>query len=330
MSKLLCSYSGLVIPFKYMGLTPSSHLSTPFTHPIFSLEQKYLLSYVPKFFNGELSKEESYLLFLSLLNSTSLIKWNNPAIYHEGTFSIVSKSMERLARVIGKINIIKHPAFQCPKISINKDTATLENADAWVASWDNAIESFLDGNRKQELLERISRREAALSKLILSPEKSIREYAGILARWADDAVVFPRLILQIEGRAIRCNEYWQDIIIRCANGKLRGIPKNDIIECYDYCMENIETNAGSIYSHTLFKLLLAGIENKTGDIGLSGDRLKKAMFKIIDEDVAESVEDANISIIKSYAPDEEPKREDYDSALDYLKAKTAWKERAKS
>jgi hypothetical protein len=108
MAKVTCSKSGTYFSCEFM---PFALTSKDLVHPLFHTPQKKLLSLAGVWSAGKLSATESYLLFLSLLDSTSLVQWRSHAQYTEKTDQIIANNMHGLIDIIGKINLIQHPNF---------------------------------------------------------------------------------------------------------------------------------------------------------------------------------------------------------------------------
>ena len=317
--KAYCGISGLALEISHF---PGVLDTATFNHPIFKLQQKTLLSRTTQFFNSQFSPTENYLYYLALLNSTDLMRWNVPARYTEATPRIIAANTELLIRIIGRISIIKHPAFQLPQISINKDTCTLENSYIWLKSWEQGINDFLDGNRNQQLRERIVKRENALERLIKNPNKDIREYVHHLAKWANEVSEFPNMNVSHEGKTITLAEYWQWVIHECAGKRAWKIPRNDIQELIDYLTDNVET--GTIFSHTLFKLLTNGLKANMNYLGFGEHNTGTIKsYELLDENA--SVEQANILAMIMAAPQEEPELNQFPNKFEYMKALAKWK-----
>lgn len=338
MAIVQCAISGLELDIPYF---PGRLEIEGYYHPTFLIPRKRLLGYLPRYTRDFKSQPpiDSYLYFLALLNSTSLLRWYTPASFTKNTQSIVAKNLEKLVFIIGRIDIIKHPTFQLPQISINRDTCELENVGAWLANWENAINSFLTGNREIQKSEQLIRRENALKKLLYSKQtEPLEKFASRIAEWACIAADFPRTLIQLENKRISCAEYWIYIIRICASEKIVSIPRADIEELQDHIIQNIDK--GTIYSDALYNLINSGLtkairyqtlgliyghDKSLEDIGAKPTlklTVRKSTFEIIEAET--SVQEANILSILQTAPTLEPKLENYPSKFEWLKAKTAW------
>lgn len=321
--KILCSLSSIEYEVQHFP----AYLQSGECHPIFSLPQKKLISIASsKYFNGELTEIDSYLLFLALLNSTELIKWMVPAKRTIHTNALISNNMQSLVQMCGKINAIHHPAFVLPKFAITSETRTLENVKYWIQAWESQYTEFLSGLKDQELRDRLSRREAALEKLIKNPAIDPSKYSKLLAEWAAEAGEFPTFTITspLDKSEIKISEYWKQIIQKCYRSEsIISIPEADLIELLEHCENNIE--AGSIYSFHLFSTLREGRDRQKNFLGIDLTASLSAEnpgFRILSPD--DNIEDAAIQSLIDAAPINKPERKDYPSAFAYMKAQMRW------
>src|SRR3990172_712457 len=99
--KILCSISSTEFNVEHF---PGYLSSREVSHPIFYLPQKKLLSYMAKWSGSELTRTDSYLLFLAILNSTELVHFRVPIFKDNRTDSIIAQNMEKLALTVTKLN----------------------------------------------------------------------------------------------------------------------------------------------------------------------------------------------------------------------------------
>lgn len=318
MAHIQCPKSGI--------LWHASHMPVGLTlqHPIFSLDQKKLLSLAGRWAAEKISTEESYLLFLALLDSTSLVKWNTQATFTETTPTIVSANMETLLSIIGKINIIKHPSFALPSFSINRETTTLTNVRYWIQAWVDSYNQWYEGCQEESLRLKLQDREEALQRLIKSSVPT-ESYARTLASWASTAGAFPsyETIHPLTNHPIPLDEYWKNIIISISNeDRLWRFPRKDIVELIEHCEEHI--SHGSIYAYTLMKYLRQGLAAYDDYLGFGSlVPTTKTSFQIIPSNT--SAYEASLAALQTTAPTEEPKKDLYPTQSAWLKAYTKWK-----
>lgn len=331
MAKLTCAKSGVVFSVEHM---PMSLTSGKLDHPLFTLDKKKLLSLYGRWNRGNedglgLTATESYLLYLSLLNSTELMVWRTPARYHSTTPQIIANNMNSLVHIIGKIDVIDHPSFALPSFAISNDTCGLENSYHWIECWiDNYNDWYAglkDSNRAEELKHKLGVREEALNKLIKTPHASPEARANMLASWAEMAGNFPQGRQYIEhpfkaGKLLSKSEFWKSIIRSCvSDDQIWRYNGSDLEALISHCQDNIVND--SIRSHELFKLLREAQKKQSdylgfGDVDLAG---KTTSFQILNP--SQSAEDANkIAAIQS-APESEPRESNYPNKFSYLRAK---------
>lgn len=323
MARITCCYSSVVFNCEHMPMGLNAH---EYHHPLFTVPKKKLLGLTRDWAANKLSPTESYLLYLSLLHSTDLIIWRTSARYTEKTQSIIHNNMEHLVQMVGKIDIIKHPSFTLPKFAITYDTGDLSNSfywiQAWLANYREFMDDFIDASRREEIKVKVERRENSLEKLIKNNQVDINTLADNLAHWARIAGDFPEYEVThpINKRKVPISDLWEDVIRACAKEEAIWKYSVGVIDkLIEHCEENIPH--GSIYAHSLMKLLRNGLKKREdymgfGDIDLAG---KKTTFKLLD--AHSSVEEANMIAAIQSAPDTEPRRDQYPKLSDYLRAK---------
>lgn len=315
MAKILCSKSGIQFQCEHF---PISFTQNECSHPIFSASLKQLWKYYPKWQAGELNSIDSYLLFLSLLNSTDLVEFRTSAIRHTHTDSIVSANMESLYRTLGHIAAIRNPRFILPRFVISAETRTLGNVKHWLEIWEDQYTEFASGMKQQELRSQIQRREIALERLIKNPAIKPEKYSHLLANWASIAGEFPTGKTTLpNGSIVTISEYWQDIIQRCYRSiDIIQIERKDLVELIEHCEEYIEL--GTIFSYQLFTTLREGLQTIDGFFSIG----TQTVFAIVGD--GDSVEESNLQILINSAPTEAPKRTEYPTEFAFLKAKMKW------
>jgi hypothetical protein len=315
--KILCAYSGLQFNVDHF---PASLSARECVHPIFYISQKKLLGYTGKWARHELTDTDSYLLFLALLNSTELVEWRVPAVQTARTTSLIANNMESLAQIVGRINLIKHPAFVLSRIAITPESKSLDTVKYWIQNWEQAFVDFETGYRDAKKHDRLVVRESALQKLIKDPNKELRIIAKSLADWAADAGDFPvtTVLARDMKTPMSLSDYWKQIILACVNEeKIFNIRKADLEELIEHCEENIE--AGTIYHHALMTVLRGGLKKQINYLGLGDIDITSSTYRILDTDT--SVENANKLALIDSAPKEKPVESAYPSRIAYLRAR---------
>lgn len=302
--KILCCKSGIEFKCDHIPVYLSGGESH---HPIFDMSLKQLWKLYPKWLKRELTRTDSFLLFLAYLNATELVEFRCHVWQRPNTDSIVANNMTGLYEIIGKIVTIKHPKFAVPRFVISHDTRDLENVRYWIEAWENSFEDFCNGLKGEELRSRLQRKAETLERYIKNVQLDPRRYARILAQWANEAGQFPENIA----------EYWEDIIVKChTSTDIITIPKVDLEELIEYCEENVD--AGSIQGHHLFQTIREGYATLTGFFSVGSPT-----FSILDS--GDDVGQTNLQLLVQSAPIEEPKRADYPTEFAFIKARMKWK-----
>lgn len=323
MAILTCAYSGITFKCEHFPMRLSEGETN---HPVFLLPQHKLLSYTSKWSAGELTHTDSYLLFLALMDSTSLVEWRTPVHYRAGiTDALVAANMESLIRIIGKINLIHHPRFALPSFAVTSDTCTLDNVQYWIEAWHESFMEFMRGYKEQTEQEKIIRREYALERMIKSTQlKNARQYAISLAEWAQLVGQFPVFTMThpITHAPVSLSAYWKEIIVACIREeKIFQYPTADVQELITHCEDMIPH--GSISAASLMDLLRAGLKSQSSYLCLSDfDVQSYREGTLSKEDVVETTN--KLAMIQK-APLTEPKRSEYSSELEFVRAKARWR-----
>jgi len=316
--RILCSYSSIEFSCEHF---PASLYSREACHPIFYLPQRKLIPYLAKWSAGELTPTDSYLLFLAALNSSDRVTFRTPAIRSERTPAIIAQNMEKLFRVISKLNTVSNPAVIFPTYIISEATRDLDNVSFWIDNWADCYADFLSGVSRDYDTKKLVQREATLSRLIKNPHKSASSYASQLADWAAVAADFPETMTThhpATGLVCTLREKWTWIIIKCARQEsLFSINRDDIRKILEHCES--ELSLGTIFTHELFRILRTALEKQKNFLGFGDLDLSATTFQILGTN--DSVEDGNIRALVSAAPTELPRPEQYPSKFEYMKAK---------
>jgi len=322
--KILCSISGVEFTTEFF---PATLYSREVTHPIFHLPQKKLLSYLGKWSASELTPTDSYLLFLSILNSSDLVEFRVPAFRTELTNSIVAQNMEALAKIVSRLNTVTNPSVIFPHMAVTPDTKTLTQVSGWIESWQDSYQEYQEGSFREYDHRKLLSREAALERLIKNPHLPVSAYASKIADWAAVAGDFPEhtKLNPLTQTKMPCSEYWKQIIQRCSREEsIFAVPQNDIAYLLEYCETNIPI--GTIYSNALFKVLRHAIQRQKNFLGFGdadiGTPGAKGTYTILG--TSDTTEKANMQAMIDSAPDHEPSAGEYPNKLAFLKAKLRW------
>lgn len=342
--KLHCTYSGIV--WNAEGFPSIDKMRAwQLPHPIFSLPLHSLLSRTTDFFGGKLSAVERRLLFLALLNSSKMVEWRTIAIPSD---SLISQMFEKLVKTIGWLDLYEYypalgrrigPAF--PRFVISSGTADLGNISHWLDAWADARGEYEAGQKREDIKEKQKRREAALIRLISNSGRDPQTYAKLLASWAADAAEFPMSeITGPAGNRISIREYWISLL---TSTKIYEIPAADLAEIEDHLTENLDH--GSSYATAVLQFVRRKRKAIASSLGLEDIfteeqilALANSPFTIIpsrpdklsiddctDDDIeSSSTEQHNIRAGAMLAPEIEPKRQDFRTHTEFLRAKARW------
>ena len=231
--------------------------------------------------------------------------------------------MQNLAIAVSRLNSVSALRQIFPEFVISNETRTLYNVRHWIEVWNDNWKSFQNGNVREIIKDKLVKRETALERLIKSSHVSTSSYAKQIASWAALAGSFPEYLTlhpTIKEQKITMSEYWQWIIIHCAKEKdIFSIPSQDVFDLWEHIQTNIPY--GTIQSALLFKILKKVVQQHKEFMSLGESNLDVS-YEILEENaiLGDTDSAALVKIIDS-ATQEPPKRSDYASSFEYLKAK---------
>lgn len=289
-------------------------------HPCFNLPTNKLVGLIPKYIARQLSEEDIKLLFLSLLDSTGLIRWDATATISLAT---CEKYLLPLADICLGIYNTKHPEKHFASLAITYENCKLTAIGEIIKGWQESKEALAIGYRHQDKMQISQQKEAALARIIRSSSKDLESYAARLAEWAANAAKFPERELTLEdGTKTTIAAYWKQIIRQCGAKNLNpwSIDKGDLLDIQEWLGEHLEL--GTIYSDAIFKLIDKTIKRQSNFLGIDLD--VAATYTIVDGETSDCLVTASVANLIATAPTEEPRPEQFASKVDYLRAKGRW------
>lgn len=317
MARVTCAISGIRFICSYFEELSIPH-TEGFIHPIFATSHKQLHYLYSSHCRGQLTSNDSYLLFMAFLHSSGKINWKYPAACNPNeirTKQLIENNLAQLVAVLAKTDCIKVPSFVQPSFNVTYENSSLAQIPSWIKAWESNIRDFHSGRVDDRTRQALVKVEKRLTYLILSGESPER-FAHVIAEWADKAAEFP------EHRA----EEWKKTIRSCFSiNKMFNTPLPLLKEIKDYCECNIEV--GSIHFHTLSQVLKEGISRHVDYLGGSSLALGYTLLPTPSGEAseAERKNTAQLVSITSGAPTSEPQQKDYAGSLDFLRAKLAYR-----
>ena len=317
MAKITCAISGVRFECSHFRNIQISHTAGYF-HPIFACNQNILYDLYSDHCKGRLGPADSYLLFLAFLNNSGQVTWKHPATLHPNHFAtrqLIENNLSQLITVIEQSNRIVNPRFKQPSFVVTYENCKLTQIPNWVEAWQENIYNFgkrLATEKEQQDLVKIENR---FTYLILSGQPP-KNYAHVIADWADKAAEFPP----------NKREEWKRIIRCCfSDNKMFQTPLNELKDLKDYIECNVAV--GSIHFHSLMQVIKEGIYRHTNYLGNSSEALGYTMLPTLttqDVDAFNASQkrvEAELLSMAEKAPDKEPVESEYSSKIEYLKAK---------
>jgi hypothetical protein len=329
--KYICSYSGLPLEVSHfssqLSITDSANLEL--IHPIFYLPHSRLLGGLFRYEQDSsiatkcLDTDSTKLLFLALLNSTTLIEWRCPA---EVSLATCNKYMHRLAALSISLLTVPNLHRYFPRFVIDSDTCTLPRIKEWLSTWEEAKDELATGQRNYYRNQDIAAKERALAAILSSNSRDTTRYANRLANWVRDAAAFPTYdvtILSPTGtkETISCADYWVSIIKQAGNPKTNifTLDKGDILDILDHLEDNLEL--GTIYSNAIWKLLENTISKMDNFLGIDFENPYTISSDNTDINTINTNEAAAIAAITANVDISSiPVKSDYPTTVAYLQA----------
>ena len=292
-------------------------------HPIFTLAASELLAIASAEWQERLlDSEETRLLAIALAFRTGLLTLASPApLLPSLSLETAESSIPALASINEFIhspsrNLSGKIARIFPTITIASPEQIAALPD-WCAIWNTAISEYFTSYHEIRESEKQARRQEELDRIRRTGERYPEKFGAKMADWAAVAASFPDTEITVADKPAITREYWQYIIRACATRKkdseLWQINEWNIRALLDHCIEHLDLN--EVDSWVLVELLKSGI----------ADREFHSM--------------ADVDIIAQKRSNEEflsvaiqplPSREQFDSALDYLKAKALYDSQQKA
>ena len=309
--KVLCKYSGILFKVEHFPFTLDKG---DMHHPVFDIPQKKLISVGVSRWPAQLGEVDSYLLYLALFNSTGNVTFRSPARYTDKTKSIIATNLPQLLLTIGRLNVINSAIADIPNIVITADTADLYNSDEWIKIWNSAIDDYISGAAAERMRRNTQIREEAIMRILRSNGKETT-LAAKLAEWAADAASFPAFQVKTMYGDMKLSEYWKIIIRKAVSAEaIFQIPEGDIKELIEHLEENLDH--GTPIACSLMEIVRTGLERNRNFLG------EETSFVLMRPD--DPVMKSNLELLIKNAPEEEPRREQFQKHFDYLKARARW------
>lgn len=306
-------------------------------HPVFQWKLEYLISSpLEAALAGRVSNVDLHLLGSALINHFPLTEWT-AQLDSPATLAPFWKSyIARIARLATRI-----PAYDpalLPQYAINKRTKSLHSFPDYIETLEaicNAHEfSPASINRNKHAVQYSQYLNDKILQILRTTDSVHRErkkLPGLIAVWAASVGKFPSFAIQFQNKQTSLADFWKHLIVlafqeNTVTGLLAAdVKAADYFELLEHCQTNIPF--GSLHIDVLIKKLQEAI-----------DIIEEFKPKIISsQQIAEILladgPAPNTELVHSVIVNEstipvqipmEPKRSEYKSQIEYLKARVAW------
>lgn len=302
---LICSKSG--VEFTASGF---NNFRIRSEHPLFSANFDTLLEIAKDWRSGSLSESECRVLFIAVLDSTSLLVWHKDdygvACAAAPTAITVQRYMERLLFTANWKNSIGN-RIPLNQIAINHASCSLENIGNWLDNWNSTQKEFTSSMHLQSMRTTIAAAQEKLIKLLQLNKQDSALFLKHLARWFMVASNAPKAL----------HDYWTDLFLM-QKPEIWNASTTDLDELKEHCEHNIPMN--STYAMYAYRHICA--QYTEASEGVLGAIVGNGPIYSI---ISDPVEQANLAVLSEQAPEAEPKQQDYETTVLYLKARATWR-----
>lgn len=325
--KAICHKSG--ISFTVPQFRCTLPLRGRAVHPVFLLPQPQLFQTLKEFVRGNLTEEESVLLFLALADSSGKVIWHEPFQMTEDAPGLIAQHMTGLAGSISRLQEIQHPKFEVPMyvMSARGEANTIGGLLNMLSVWDESIAEFATSHVEAARAANLMRLEEGLERLVRIAKNKPATYAKAISRWAATAGEFPQVVAATAEGQINLSLYWQSLIVRCiTKDKVHQIDMDDLIVLIEHC--ELLIPHGTIHAASLMENLRDGLRAKREFLGVpsvSGVKVFSILPRNAEEEVSFNRESELLATMAATAPTEVPTREQFGNAILYLRAMSKYR-----
>lgn len=329
--KLSCPYSGI----RYT--VSDGFGSGRAIHPVFQIPLKYLCStQLEVYLAGRLNTKELHLYGSVLLYHLPIQYWNAPLESPEILEKFWKLYIARIAKVAARLEAYDKSLF--PQYVISKETKKLGSFPDYLCTLEKMIDdsAFSPAETRRIIYQSyISNKILEILRTVDHRHRERKKLPELVAQWAGSVGEFPTYAVTYNGSQIPLAEYWKHLITFAFNessssallkaASTYDIKAADYVELLEHCVQHIPF--GSLHIDTLVERLRGAIEilnefrpqKMVESVGVS------SIASVLNESGSGTVVSSvnSISTVSTVSLTE-PKRHEYKSQIEYLKARIAW------
>lgn len=311
-------------------------------HPFLLVDPRVLLIHAQDWAAGRLLPVERRLLFIAALRHTGLVHFQCTAIPSNGR---IQRNMESVLKLLAWRESAAS-VIPVPEYVVNRKTRKLTNLDDWLSAVEDAKANWLSRLVTRENREKLDRLERALNKLFKQSVPT-SYYGGRLAEWAIAAAEVPDYLLEKVKQVFRASK----------DADIFALDEEDIDLVYEHMLDNLDhgsTHTKIAIEHvrrvkrinfvgpsiryldydderplTAAEILAAQATEGEEEL-YEGEIVQPALTEAdkrvlaIRQSHMPAKERTTTASIIAAAPTEKPKKEDYATNTDYLRAFAQW------
>jgi hypothetical protein len=238
--------------------------NTSQAHPFYSLAAKKIPAILSLWQQGELSQQETHLLFCRFLLDTEHVSFTAPLMLTEALSEIENAQIIPLSKLVYS-GVFQKDNIELPGFAISPDSQDIsELLSIWETELESYRISYMISKQQHEIRAMLTRVQRAFASPLLSNRKKI------ITNWMLKCVSLPEFqtVHPISKQSVACRDYWIELLHKAIEGDhMLAYPEKDIVEFKEHLESNLPLNYAQEFS--LLEELRAAISRKQNYFGYS-------------------------------------------------------------
>jgi hypothetical protein len=280
--------------------------NTSQAHPFYSLAAKKIPAILSLWQQGNLSNQETHLLYTRFLLDTEHVSFTSPLVLTDALSEIENAQIIPLSKLVYS-GVFQKENIELPGFAISSDSQDIsELLSIWEIELESYRISYMISKQQHEIRAMLTRVQRAFASPLLHNRKKI------ILQWMNRCCTLPvfQTIHPISQKMIALKDYWEEILTKAIEGDhMLQYPEKDIVEFKEHLESNLPLNYAQEFS--LLEELRAAIARKQNYFG----------FSFVDaDDRAHSIENVRPKLARA----------DFPNVTEYLNAIKASRSHSKS
>jgi hypothetical protein len=256
--RITCPISGLSYKAQYMSGNVTQ------CHPFYLLSPPKIPAILSIWQKGELSFEETHLLYTRLLLNTEHVIFSSPLLLTEALSEIENAQMIPLSKLVYS-GCFQKDNIDLPSYNISEDTQDISEL---MGIWETELEqyriSYMISKQQHEIRAMLARVQRAFADPLVKNRKSI------ITNWMLKCCKLPQFKIShpITYKEISISDYWIELLSKAIEGDhMISYPEKDIVEFKSHLEEHLPLSYAQEFS--LLEELRDAISRKQNYFGFS-------------------------------------------------------------